>query len=178
MEPSPVVYLAPLVFYEEELLNALSGLIRGTFGTRVERLQLKIDLAAAYSTTRNQYSADKVMKTLLEVAPDTGKLLAVLDVDIFVPIFTFIFGEAQLNGHVALVSTWRLRPETQGGPPDRGLFMERVFKESIHELGHAFGLKHCYNPGCVMNFSPTVEHVDEKNFGFCAHCERMLRRGA
>ena len=170
------VYLAPLAFYEEEVLNALSGLIRGTFGARVETLSLEIDLAAAYSATRNQYSADKIMKALVENAPEDGKLLAVLDVDIFVPIFTFIFGEAQLNGRVAMVSTWRLRPEIHGGSPDRGLFMERLFKESLHELGHAFGLKHCYNPGCVMNFSPTVDHVDEKTFRFCPRCTALLKR--
>ena len=174
MRPA-TVYLAPLAFYEEDVLTALSGLIQGTFRVEVKRLHLDMDISTAYSTSRNQYSADKLMRALVDMAPDDGKLLAILDVDIFVPIFTFIFGQAQLNGNVAMLSTWRLRPETHGAEMDRNLFLERLFKEALHELGHAFGLKHCYNPGCVMNFSPTVDHVDEKTFKFCPRCSAFLR---
>jgi len=169
------VYLASAAHYDELLLDALSGLIAATFRVEVERSDFRPDLAVTYSPSRHQYSADKLMLQIIDNAPEDGKILTMVDVDIFVPIFTFIFGEAQLGGQVALLSTWRLRPESQGRPPNRGLFMERLFKEAMHELGHAFGLKHCYDPGCVMNFSPTVEHVDEKSFKFCPACERNLR---
>jgi len=168
------VYLAAVAYYDHQVLEALESLITGVFGVQVEGIDLKLDLANTYSPARQQYSADKVMMQSIELAPKDGKVLVMVDVDLFVPIFTFIFGQAQLAGHVALLSTWRLRPEYHGGAHDKRLFMERLFKEALHELGHAFGLKHCYNPGCVMNFSPTVEHVDEKTFKFCPTCERQL----
>lgn len=171
------VYLAPAAHYDDHVLDALSGLVNGVFRVNVETIDLKLDLASTYSPSRHQYSADKLMMQIIERTPKDGKLLAMVDVDIFVPIFTFLFGEAQLAGSVALFSTWRLRPEYYDRATDNGLFMERLFKEAMHELGHAFGLKHCFNPGCVMNFSPTIEHVDEKSFRFCPACERHLRLG-
>ncbi len=171
------VYLAPAAHYGDALLDALDGLVSGTFNVQVERMSPKLDLAAAYSTSRHQYSAENLMAQLVNIAPGDGKILAMVDVDIFVPIFTFIFGEAQLGGKAALLSTWRLRPEVYGEAHDKALFMERVFKEAMHELGHAFGLKHCYTPGCVMNFSPTIDHVDEKGFKFCPVCTRGLQSG-
>jgi len=35
--------------------------------------------------------------------------------------------------------------------------MQRVIKEAVHELGHAFGLTHCENSKCVMHFSNSLQ---------------------
>jgi len=55
-------------------------------------------------------------------------------VDLYIPILTFVFGEAQLTDTGALVSTHRLRPEFYGMPQDPRLVQERLLKEAIHEL--------------------------------------------
>jgi archaemetzincin len=88
--------------------------------------------------------------------------------------YNFIFGLAQLRGRVALVSTRRLDPTFYGEKPSPGLFLERVVKEAIHELGHTFGLGHCADPRCVMSFSNSISDVDAKSAAFCPDCKKKL----
>ena len=63
--------------------------------------------------------------------------------DLYVPVLTFVFGEAQLEGNCAVVSTARLHEEFYGMPASDDLLGERLLKEAVHELGHTFGLRHC-----------------------------------
>ena len=51
---------------------------------------------------------------------------------------------------------------------------ERILKETIHELGHTFGLKHCHN-NCVMRFSNSLADTDKKPVKFCASCLKQLK---
>jgi len=85
-----------------------------------------------------------------------------------------VFGQAQLAGPGAVVSTYRLRSEFYGLPSDEGALLERTIKECVHELGHAFGLVHCADFGCVMHASTSVEEVDLKPAGFCGRCAGAL----
>jgi archaemetzincin len=101
----------------------------------------------------------------------------VTDVDLFIPVLTFVFGEATLDGDVAVVSTARLADENG----DRYL-AARLAKESVHELGHTFGLIHCGDARCAMARSASLAHVDVKRAALCGDCrvrlrERQLRGG-
>jgi archaemetzincin len=90
--------------------------------------------------------------------------------DLYLPILTFVFGEAQLEGACAVVSAHRLRQETYGLPPDQMLLRERLLKEAVHELGHTFGLTHCADRSCVMASPHSVEWIDLKTAEFCPSC--------
>ena len=128
----------------------------------------------AYDARRKQWSTSKILAWLGTVGPP-GKVLAVTDQDLFIPILTFVFGEAQLDGRAAVVSTARLG---EPGLPDPRVALERLAKESVHELGHCFGLVHCDGPGCVMGRSPNARDVDRKRGEFCSKCrDRVMRRG-
>ncbi|MFQ6039016.1 MAG: archemetzincin, partial [Candidatus Aminicenantales bacterium] len=70
----------------------------------------------------------------------------------------------------------RLRQEFYRLPEDRTLFLARCVKEAVHELGHAFGLRHCPNPRCVMHFSNSLLDTDKKTASFCQRCSRILKR--
>ena len=94
------------------------------------------------------------------------------DVDLFIPILTFVFGEAQLDGAAAVVSTARLR--TNHGTSNMRLLISRLAKECVHELGHTFGLYHCHQFECVMRSSTYVEEIDLKRAGFCPACAERL----
>jgi archaemetzincin len=94
----------------------------------------------------------------------------VTDLDLFIPIFTFVFGEAQVGGGVALMSTHRLHQEFYGLPEDTRLLFARAEKEAVHELGHTYGLAHCRSFDCVMHFSNSVEQVDLRPGDFCQSC--------
>jgi archaemetzincin len=42
---------------------------------------------------------------------------------------------------------------------DTSHFGQRLVKEAVHELGHAFGLNHCENIECVMHFSNSLQNI-------------------
>ena len=109
------------------------------------------------------------------VDPD-ARVLGITAQDLFVPVLTFVFGEAQLEGHCTVVSMHRLREEFYGLPPRDDLMRERLVKEAVHELGHTHGLRHCQDWRCVMSSSHGVERLDIKGADFCLPCHRTLIR--
>jgi len=102
------------------------------------------------------------------------KRIAVVGVDLFIPVLTFVFGEAQLNGIAAVVSYLRLENPFYGMPRNESLTWKRLQKEIIHELGHTFGLYHCHQFECVMRSSTYVEEIDIKRQDLCVECKAKL----
>lgn len=100
--------------------------------------------------------------------------MGVTSVDLFVPVLTFVFGEAQLDGKAAVVSSFRLRDELYGLPKNPERLKERLTKEAIHELAHTFGLVHCREPECVMHSYTYAEEIDFKSKDFCSACSILL----
>ena len=138
-------------------------------------LRLNIKLKPYLNRERGQYHSTRILQALLNHLPnDDDKILGITNVDIFIPIFTFLFGEAQLNGAGALISTFRLRNEFYGLPANDRLLYQRTLKEALHELGHTLGLTHCEDYRCVMNSSTYVENVDLKEARFCRECQQVL----
>ena len=101
---------------------------------------------------------------------DTWRLLGVTERDLYIPILTFVFGEAQMGGASAIVSYHRLTQEFYGLPPDLDLLANRLLIESVHELGHTLHLTHCHDFRCAMAASHAVEWIDIKDSGFCEDC--------
>ena len=127
----------------------------------------------AYNPLRQQYHSSEILKRLLQDASlDCWRVLGVTEADLYIPILTFVFGEAQLSDTGAVVSLHRLRQEFYGMPADPQLLAERLVKESLHELGHTFGLRHCSDYRCVMSPSHGVERIDLKLAAFCAACAK------
>ncbi len=134
-----------------------------------------LDGSFAFNLSRNQFSSMAIISKLLERYEDLeGKVLGVTSGDLFVPVLTYVFGEAQLEGKVAVVSYHRLGEDFYGLPADEELLQSRLLKESVHELGHTFGLLHCSNYLCVMHSSTGVEEIDIKTDKLCADCRKKL----
>ena len=133
-----------------------------------------VDSAFAYNEKRNQYWSTAILKRLVDECAPSANILGVTDEDLFVPVLTFVFGEAQVGGCAALVSTHRLRNEFYGLPADHNLLLDRLVKEAMHEIGHNFGLKHCADWRCVMTSSHAVEKLDVKGDSFCPECAVLL----
>ena len=74
-----------------------------------------------------------------------------------------------------LKSLARLRQEFYGLPPNRALFQQRVLKESVHELGHTYGVGHCLDPACVMHSANSLKDTDYKGWHFCGSCDSVKR---
>jgi len=95
-------------------------------------------------------------------------------VDLFAPGLNFVFGQAAVGGRICVVSLARLRPSFYGEEDDEDLLRLRAIKESVHELGHTFGLEHCPHRECVMHFSNCLEDTDIKGVFPCPSCRRVL----
>lgn len=167
------IYIIPVGDVEKDTLLRLSWALREQFQAAFEIGEPLPILEDAYRAERGQYFATPILEELKQNIPeDAEKVFGVLDVDIFVPTLNFIFGQADLGGRVALISLTRLREEFYGNSKNEKLFMERAVKESVHELGHTFGLRHCRNPGCVMHFSNSLMDTDAKQADFCEECQK------
>jgi len=157
--------------WASELVRELDGI----YPHPVQSLEVEMDLRPTYSPERNQYHATLILASLLRRLPRPGaRILGITGIDLFVPVLTFVFGQAQLDGPGALLSTFRLRAEFYGLPADQDRLMDRTIKEAVHELGHTFGLAHCHEPDCVMNSSTYVEEVDLKADWYCPKCEERV----
>jgi len=150
--------------------------LAGWFGLPIREMEIPaVDFA--YDAARRQYGSIAVLEMVLRFCPgDAGKLLAVTERDLFVPVLTFVFGQAQLGGRAAVISLARLRQEFYGLAPNREVFVERAAKEALHETGHMFGLVHCAERSCAMSLATNVRQIDGKQAVFCAPCAARLRR--
>ena len=128
----------------------------------------------AYDALREQHNADVLFDHVRRNMAGNNKVLALTNADLFHGALNFVFGQAQCPGNVALVSICRLDPVFYGFPSNYELLIERTTKESIHELGHAFGLEHCQNTDCVMSFSNSIHAVDKKSTFLCEKCRKKL----
>ncbi len=129
----------------------------------------------AYDGARKQYSSSVIMQMLVARCPGNAhRLFGVTASDLFIPMLSFVFGQAQLNGRVALLSLARLQQEFYGLPDDADVTMHRIYKETLHELGHTFGLIHCLDRECPMSLSTTVQLLDHKSDQYCASCSTLL----
>jgi archaemetzincin len=125
----------------------------------------------SYDPVRDQYQSVPIMKILAATAPpDTARLLGVTELDLAIPMLTFLFGQAQLEGRLAIVSLSRLRQEFYGLAANEELLRERLIKEMLHELGHTFGLTHCVNRQCAMSLATHIDLVDAKKESYCGRC--------
>ncbi|MBI4416814.1 MAG: archaemetzincin family Zn-dependent metalloprotease [Euryarchaeota archaeon] len=121
--------------------------------------------AEAFHPERGKYRAEELLRL---VVPREEAVLAVTPADMYADDLSFVFGLANLGRPGAVVSVHRLRS------PDRERFLGRVVKESVHELGHTWGLPHCSNDACVMAFSNSLEMADAKGQDFCESCRRVV----
>ena len=159
-------------------LEHLAVALARTFRTPCRIRPETLDLAFSYDGRRQQFYSTAIIQRLERMADPGARILGVTGCDLFVPILTFVFGEAQLDGNCAVVSTARLAEEFYGLPPRGDLLRERLVKEAAHELGHTFGLRHCVDWRCVMASSHAVERLDVKGAEFCGDCRRpVLQNG-
>jgi archaemetzincin len=176
-----VVEIVAVGEVSEDGLAAVEGCIDAVLGLQPRRGAPLPDARFAWDEARRQYSSTLFLQRILETrASDAQRTLGVTEADLFIPMLTFVFGQAQLDGPVAVVSLARLRQEFYRLPPDRALLRERAAKEALHELGHTFGLVHCADRKCAMSLSSNITQVDAKRGAYCPGCKTLLgeRRAA
>lgn len=161
---------------DEALLERVRREVAAALGCPARLTRLGAPPPETLDPRRGQRSSTKILRWLLEHPfGEADKLIGITDADLFIPVLTFVFGEAQVGGSAGVVSLARLRETFDGRPASPALVELRLLKECLHELGHTFGLVHCARPGCVMTRSNTILDVDGKLAGFCRECRIRLR---
>lgn len=177
MKENKIILLACGSF-EKKFLGRIVLSTEAEFRLPVTTEECRLDLDPYYNPARRQYDGNRLLHDLpLCTQSENGKLLGLYKVDLFIPILTYIFGQAMLNHQAAIASVYRLRNELYGMKQDDELLLSRTVKEVIHELGHTFGLIHCHVPSCVMLSSTYVEDIDQKSSNLCARCRTLFEEG-
>jgi archaemetzincin len=160
---------------EGPVADAIASAVSEAAAVSVERAGTLPEPEYAWDERRGQYSSTAVLGKLVENCPAGAfKVLGITERDLFIPMLSFVFGQAQVGGRGALLSLARLRQEFYGLPPQVSRFHERARKEALHELGHTFGLVHCPETSCVMSLATNLRQLDLKGAGYCASCRAML----
>jgi archaemetzincin len=166
--------MAPM---DGEMLERVRREVETTFTLPTHLVAVNGPPADSLEPRRGQHSSTKILRWVLtRLPPGVAKVLGITDVDLFIPVLTFVFGEAQVEGPAAVVSTARLRLTYNGRPAPPSLLEVRLLKECLHELGHTFGLVHCPDGTCLMSRSNSILEVDRKRPAFCRDCRQRLRK--
>jgi len=162
-------------YFDRKLMTLLAEMVEPEIPFPVLIREGMLDISEFYNPKRNQYDGNLLLKELeYRYIGEFYKTIGIFNVDLFIPILTYIFGQAYLNGRCGIVSVHRLRNERYGLIPDEQLLLDRLVKEVIHELGHTLGLIHCIHSECVMRSGTYVEDIDQKTTHFCEKCRNFL----
>ena len=174
------IYLVPAGEVDDKVIEALKETLPDhlpmTSNVEVGRRQ-KIP-QTAYDPSRNQYDAKAVLDDIfgrITIVAANERALIVTDVDLYQPESNFVFGLADDKKGAAIISATRLKNEFYGAKPDEKIFLERVLKEALREIGHSLGLARCPDPKCVMRFSVSLQDTDRSKDKFCHDCGKKLR---
>jgi archaemetzincin len=173
MKPPGLILVSPVGDIAEDISDVVAQKIGKMFKTDARIMPLLPDIDFAYDVHRNQYYSTKILKKLAQTAPDHClKVVAITKKDLFIPILTHVYGEAQLGGKAAIVSIARLNTGLES--VGMQMLMDRIAKEAVHELGHTFDLRHCEDPLCIMHYCRKIADVDHKLNRFCRYCSILL----
>jgi archaemetzincin len=160
----------------ELALKIIAAHISGYFNLSADILPPLENPEFALDERRLQYNAALIIKEFESKSSiDYEKVVGVLNQDLFVPIFTHVYGEARQGGKFALVSLFRLNKNPDGSSPPSSLYYERAAKVALHELGHLFNLFHCEEKQCLMHYSGGLEDLDASPFYLCRYCSTYLK---
>jgi len=170
-----LVHLLRVGTIADSQLQELRTSISKRLPVRCEILPFTFDPTPSYHAERQQFHSSEILQRMQSlVRPRDWRFLAIAEVDLYIPILKYVFGEAQMGGPCAVVSAFRLRQEFYGLPPDDSLLRQRLLKESIHELGHTLNLRHCQDYQCAMASSHSVEWIDLRGDRMCEACDYEL----
>ena len=132
--------------------------------------------AAAFDEVHLQYNAASILSCFESAHYDNyDKVIGVFNVDLFIPTFAYVFGEAKQGGKHALVSLFRLTNGKEGCDPPSAILCERAAKVALHELGHLYNLAHCEETNCLMHYSGGIADLDNIPLYFCRYCNTYFR---
>ena len=88
-----------------DLLERVRQQVEAVFAFPADLREVNGLPADSLESRRGQHSSTKILRWIITTAPPgAAKVLGITDVDLFIPVLTFVFGEAQVKGLAAVVS--------------------------------------------------------------------------
>ena len=139
------------------------------------RYRLNFDGAAEHL----QYAVGPILDRLHKRVPDDAlAVVGITHVDLYpAPNWGFVFGMADLEDRVAVVSTSRLYPKFWGqeATPKRLQKAQlRLLRVLAHEVSHTLGLHHCHAFRCNLNGCNSLAEHDRAPSHLCPACMAKL----
>lgn len=168
--------IVPINSIDTALLTRLALCLEERFLYRcIVRSSLAVPKTVLNNARKQLFFGSIAAKLCTAYEPHDGLLLGITDFDLYKTSHQFIFGSSTAAQRCAVVSIHRLRAEFYAQKPDENSLFQRLLKESVHEIGHALGLKHCYNARCAMYYSNSIFDTDNKYSQFCDVCDKRSR---
>jgi archaemetzincin len=153
------------------VLRELEGPIQQvlTIGTYLGKVNLGTP-SYAFNKDRSQFHTTAIMRRLLTIRdPGALNIMGITDGDLFTPDTPFVFGEADRDSHVAVLSLNRLKGETEAA-------RQRVHVEAVHLAGHLVGLSYCEDSRCIMTLATSITEAERRQLQLCNNCRNELVR--
>jgi archaemetzincin len=174
-----VIALQPFENYDDSILYHLTFEIRDFYKRQTIILKPITIPHHFLDTTIQQYSADSLIMLLSKLRNDT--IVEVVGLTHY-PIFTIkkmkdlvpyydedLFGFSYQPGNACVVSDSRFRSEYQT------LYLNRLRKVTVHEIGHNLSLSHCSNDKCLMSEkNGNTINLDNGGNDYCLKCKKVL----
>ena len=97
--------LLPIGNFDERLLREVAPALADAFRVPVQILGERLDPQFAFHRERQQYHSSEILQAMQEHAANGAwRVLGITGVDLYIPILTFVFGEAQMGGPCAVVA--------------------------------------------------------------------------
>jgi archaemetzincin len=160
----------------KDIISQLENILSEEFSASVTNAPIEELSEQFFDKQRNQWKSSDILQWLSDklISSKSTKILALCDFDAYSGRLNFVLGEAYLDGSISAIYLPRLTQEFYRLKSDESLYHQRILKEAVHELGHAFGLNHCKNIRCVMHFSNSLSDTDIKTSHFCNVCKGHL----
>ena len=105
-----LVHLLPVGKLDGAILRELRDAIPRRLHVACEVLPYELDPTPSYHAERQQYHSSEILQRMQAlVRAHYWRLLAIANVNLYIPILKYVFGEAQMGGPCAVVSVHRLR---------------------------------------------------------------------
>ena len=170
-----LITIVPLGKMGPDVVQVVSDSLQGILRLPVDVGEAEPMPQTAFMESRNQYNSMTLIKRLSENHSSGHlKALGITNRDLCTPILTYVFGEAYMGGNAAVMSCFRLYRGQAGEQVSTELFLNRVVKVALHEIGHTFNVPHCHTGRCVMRASNSLKELDEKLNYLCNYCELFL----
>jgi archaemetzincin len=183
-----LIGIQPFNDFPKAISDSISSAIKNVYQFETVQLQQQQLPKVAFINIKSpRYRADSLLKFLKRNKPDSISYILGLttkdisttkrdkDGSIKEPLSKYtdwgVFGLGYRPGPSSIVSTFRYKTNK------RSLFIERLQKICVHELGHNLGLTHCTSGlKCVMqDAAETIKTVDNVEMKLCISCKKQLK---